>query len=136
QVASRTQVIYLQSEIGAARGIDAIALDVATPPGSVLNRWTIRMKHTSYSGYHPFWETNGWLTVFQTNQSITSTGWVTFRFDQPFDYNGTDNLMVDFSFWNVQPGSSQIGYARSTATSEARSITWIDNIYGDPLNWA
>ena len=39
-------------------------------------------------------------TVFQAAQTISAAGWVTFAFTAPFDYNGTANLMVDFSFNN------------------------------------
>src|SRR5262249_35057470 len=48
---ARSQVIYLASEIGPARRLSSLALNVATAPGQTLNNWTIRMKHTSLNSY-------------------------------------------------------------------------------------
>ena len=60
------------------------------------------MKHTSRVDFatDKSWEPGGWTVVHQSNQTISTTGWVAFPFTATFDYNGTDNLLVDFSFNN------------------------------------
>jgi hypothetical protein len=102
-----------------------------------MNVWTVRIKHTPMNGYSSpaAWEGSGWTTVYQTNQSVTSTGWVTFTFTTPFAYNGTDNLMIDFSHNNVSYTTS--GLCRYSSTSQSRSIYYYtDSGYGDPLAWS
>ncbi len=132
----RTQSIYLASEIGQSARLTALSFYVTTVPGQTMNNWTIRMKHTGLASYtSPAWESTGWTTVYQSNETITTTGWVTFVFSTPFDYDGVSNLMVDFSFNNsswTSPG--QCHYSTSSA---ARTIYYYtDSGYGDPLTWS
>ena len=134
---ARTQVIYLASELGGAAKLSGLALNVATVPGQTLNRWTIRMKHTALSAYgsNPAWESDGWTTVYQGNVTISSTGWVAFPFSTPFLYDGSSNLMVDFSFNNSSYTSD--GLVRSTPAGQNRSIAArVDSTLGDPLMWS
>lgn len=133
---SRTQVIYLAGEIGSAKTITDLALDVYQTPGQALNNWTIRMKHTSlsvYSGY-PLFETAGWTTVFQGNEPATPGGWRNFHFQNTFEYNGTDNLMIDFSHNNSS--SSSDGYCQISDTGATRVLmAFANSTHGDPLSW-
>ncbi len=136
---SRTQVIYLASEISetALQGsITALALYVETVPGQEMNNWTIRMKHTPLSSYDTAsFEASGWTIVYQSNETITGTGWQTFNFPTPFEYNGVDNLMVDFSFNNVNYTSD--GRCRFSTPGGTRSAFAVaENDYGDPLDWS
>ena len=81
------------------------------------------------------WESEGWTVVYQGDVEITSTGWVAFDFQTPFDYNGTDNLLVDFSFNNDHWTSD--GYCGCSETGAARGIVFrTDSGYGDPLTWS
>jgi hypothetical protein len=133
----RTQVIYLASEIGQPGIITAVALDVTTIPGLVMQNFTIRMKLTALSSYAiNAWEGpgSGWVTVYQANAPRGTTGWRTFVLATPFVYNGTSNLMVDFSFNNSTWSNS--GGSRATNTGVTRSLDYSsDNAYGDPLGW-
>jgi hypothetical protein len=134
---ARTQVIYLESEIGKAGNISGLSLEVTTVPGQILENWTIRMKHTSlsqYSNNNCSLETDGWTVVYQNNESILDTGWCKFEFQTPFAYNGTDNLMVDFSFNNDTNTSH--GLCRVSSPGGTRSaFTYSNNELGDPLDW-
>ena len=95
---SRTQVIYLAGELGGDATFTALALDVTTVPGMVMSNWTIRMKHTSMNSYSiASFDPNDWTIVYDANEPEGVTGWRNFTFSTPFEYNGTDNLMVDFS---------------------------------------
>ncbi len=135
---SRTQVIYLSSEIGDAKNITDLALDVVTVPALPLNNWTIRMKHTSMSSYGTFdiFQTTGWTTVFRGTVTVTSEGWCNFHFTTPFSYNGSSNLMVDFSHesstWASPPGECSV----SPMGAERVVMAYADSTYGDPLNWS
>jgi uncharacterized repeat protein (TIGR01451 family) len=133
---SRAQVVYRPEEIGTAGQITALALHIASLPGQTLSNWTIRLKHSAQRSYGaaPAWESNGWATVYRRDETLLSTGWLAFVFASPFAYNGTDALLVDFSFNN---GSYSVdGLCRSTMTADRRSISaQTDSAFGDPLFW-
>jgi hypothetical protein len=130
----RTQVIYLASEVGGAASLSSLSLYVTTLPGQTLNNWTLRMKHTALSS-QTSWDSTGWTTVHQSNRTISQTGWVTFNFTSPFVYNGTNNLLVDFSFNNSSYTSG--GAVRAYTGASGRSLySYTDSGYGDPLTWS
>ncbi len=135
---TRTQVIYLASELSGPRRITSLALNVSVLPGQVMNAWTIRMKHTALANYPASgaqWESTGWTTVYQAAEAVTQTGWITFQFATPFEYDGTSNLIVDFSHDNASYTTSGTVLATSAATS--RSLVFeTDSNYGDPLTWS
>ena len=139
---ARTQVIYHPAELlpaGLALGgmLSALALEVTAPPGQVLRNWTIRLRHTTKDKYSvkPTWENTGWTTVYQSDETIPAAGLARFDFTTPFFYNGTDNLMVDFSFNNSS--WSRSGYSSYTQQSELRSIhARTDGGSGDPVLWS
>ena len=126
----------LAEDLGPACTITSLDLEVTTPPGQPLENWTIRLKHTSRVEYStsPEWETNGWAVVFQGDEPAGATGWRTFDFSTPFEYNGSDNLLVDFSFNNTSWTTD--GTVRSSSVGTRRSIYYrTDSGYGDPLLW-
>jgi hypothetical protein len=134
---ARTQVIYLADEIERAGNITALSLEVTTVPGQNLENWTIRMKHTSLSRYgndNGSLEADGWTVVYQNDESIEDKGWHKFEFQTPFEYNGTDNLLVDFSFNNSS--NSSHGLCRVSSPGGKRSAyNSVYNEPGDPLDW-
>ena len=93
------------------------------------------MKHTGISRYVTrAWDSTGWTTVYQHTETIVSNGWANFVFDTPFDYNGTNNLIIDFSFDNSSYTFD--GVCRVTPTPDARALTFrSDSNDGDPLMW-
>ena len=102
-----------------------------------MNKFTIRMQPTTQSSYSSYaWQGSGWTTVYQSNQTISATGWTTFNFTTPFYYDGTDNLMVDFSF-NNSSYSNYSGVVYDTYVTQTRELYYYtDNGYGDPLTWS
>ena len=99
---ARTTSIYLASELNCDAGsIQAMRYYVSTVPGAVMNTFTIRMRHTTASTYADgTFENDNWTTVYQTNQTISGTGWYTFTFTTPFVWDGVQNLEVDVCFNN------------------------------------
>jgi peptidase C25-like protein/fibronectin type III domain protein/thrombospondin type 3 repeat protein len=133
---ARTQIIYHADEVGAEGAITSLSFYVSTLPGQTMNTWTIRMRHTTLDSYvSKTWESSDWTTVYQNNETITSTGWKKFVFTTPFEYNGSDNLMVDFSFNNSYWSSS--GYIACSTKSSNRTIYYFTDSYaGDPRSWS
>lgn len=133
---SRTQIIYLADEIGTGGTITAMQIYVSTIPVITMNNWTIRMKHTSLSEYDSCsLESTDWTTVYQADEEKGITGWRVFTFTTPFEYNGQDNLMVDFSFNNMTGGVSS-GYCYCSTPGGNRSAYASANFSGDPLDWS
>ena len=134
---ARTQIIYMTNEIGSAGSVTGLAINVSTIPGQTMNNWTIRMKHTDLSVFPiaPTWDSSGWTIVYQTNEPPGSTGWRSFLFTSPFEYNGSSNLMMDFSFNNSTFTTD--GKILSTLVGTVRSIEFrTDDPLGDPLTWS
>lgn len=136
---NRTQIIYHAEDLGGFDSvIHSLSIEVDSLPGMTMNNWTIRMKHTSKQDYssNAGFENQGWTIVYQNNENISDLGWVEFEFDTPFEYNGTDNLMIDLSFNNTA-WTMQFGKCTWTPTDTARTIySYTDSYYGDPLNWS
>jgi len=134
---SRTQAIYLASEIGGAKTITGLALDVWDQPGYDLNNWTIRMKHTTRSSYSssPYFETSGWTTVYFNHEGRPTRGWYEFNFQTPFEYDGVRNLMIDFSH-NNNSGDYDGTCLVSDMGSPPRVVVEVsDSMHGNPLYW-
>jgi uncharacterized repeat protein (TIGR01451 family) len=133
---ARTQVIYLPEELGGPGKINALALQLATAPGQTLSNWTLRLKHTVKTNYaQAAWESDGWTTVYRNDEDVPDAGWVTFLFATPFDYDGTNSLLADFSFNNAT--YSENGFCRSTTAGQPRTVFFqTDSAFGDPLTWS
>jgi hypothetical protein len=108
----RVQFVYTASEIIAAGGfagtISAIAFDVSQVNGGNLLNYTVRMAHTTATDASS--HNNATLTVVKNPHTLTpgSTGWRTISFDNNFEWNGTDNILVDIC-WGVNTGYASNG---------------------------
>lgn len=96
---SRNDMIYLASEIGQAGPITSIAFKVVGTANLATNSINIYLGHTTkttFSGTSDWTPANELTLVYSSEgQTIGSTaGWETYDFDVPFEYNGTDNLVV------------------------------------------
>jgi len=137
-VSGRTQCIYLASEIGRAGTITSLAFYVPTKATSTFNRWTIRMKPTSLSSYTTYgWDASGWTTVYQASQTFNAvSGWVTINLTTPFAYDGTSNLMVDFSFYGTTSSTQMSVNGSSMTASRAINAELYSFQNSDPLTWS
>jgi hypothetical protein len=142
---ARTQTILQDSQIGLGDGlISAVAIDVNIVPNpTLLRNFTIRMKHTTRDDFFDApiegWEPDDWTTVFQNDVTIDSTGWRTFTLDTVFEYDGTSNLMVDFSFQNNGGESNASGLAIVTNSGDTQTLSGnVDNSdgFGAPTSWS
>jgi hypothetical protein len=135
---SRTQVIYLASELGRSGTIIELSLDVTKAVSETMESWTIRMKHIRMSEYDAdnySLDAEGWTVVYQNNESFINEGWHKFEFQTPFEYNGRDNLLVDFSYNNSS--YSESGLCRASRPGGKRSVyACSDSQHKDPLNWS
>lgn len=135
---ARTQSIYTPAEAGPAGRLTALAFQITKPPGQPLTDFTIRLRHTTKTDYLSgglTWESDGWTTVHAGTETLSAYGWTWFTFTTPFDYDGTSNLMVDFSYNNAS--FSTDGTTRTTIISNYRTLAFrTDSAFGDPLTWS
>ena len=137
----RNQVMYLASELNGAATFTGLAIHVTTLPRQALSNWTIRMQPTALAGYSnslaDTWAADGWTTVYQNNETLANTGWVKFSFPSPFYYDGTNNLMIDFSFANLSV-SAVGGVAHMTSMRNFRTLYAYVTYppLDDPLTWS
>lgn len=135
----RTQVIYRSAEVGSAQTFTDLALNIYTLPGGTLNNFRIRMKHTAKSQYNistDDFENTGWTDVFAGNVSFTADGWHTLHFQTPFAYNGTSNLMIDFTFDNsASVGAGDVIFCDNSTSGIRIFFQSANSQYGDPRYW-
>lgn len=89
--------ILPQSEAGAAKTINSIAFDCTNGPKNLANQ-KIYMKNSANSTFadasyeNPV--SNGYTLVY--NGTINYDGWTIINLSTPFEYNGTDNLIIHY----------------------------------------
>ncbi|MFK8038267.1 MAG: LamG-like jellyroll fold domain-containing protein [Crocinitomicaceae bacterium] len=116
-----TQLLWTAAELATA-GVTAgdiakLRFDL-TSLGSNLNNLSIKMKHTSNATVSGFDET-GLTTVYHLNTSFTGIGTQTLNLSSPFNYNGTDNVLIDISFVNSNNATNNVLNAESTNFNSA-----------------
>ena len=139
--ALRSQSLYLAEDVGGEKYLTDLAMKFTGVPSITIKQWTIRMQHTAMSQYNDIVGdllTSGWNQVFQGDLTVSQTGWVNFHFDTPFYFDGSSNLLIDFSFDNSEV-SSQTGWylCKEIGCSCNRVITIksSDLSHTSPLTW-
>ncbi len=133
----RSQIIYQRKELGPKRLLTGLSLNVATVSASTFNNLTLRLRHTTRQHFNstPLWETTDWTTVWAGSRVFNTTGWVNFAFTTPFEYNGTDNLMLDISSDNEAAGTSVNLYG-DPLEYDVGMIHFYGSTFGNPLHWS
>ena len=131
---SLTQQIYTAAEVGSAGTITAIAFKVQNAKSATRNI-DLYIKHTTKTA---FTSKTNWATlsssdkVYSGNVTFSTSGWTTITLDTPFEYNGTDNLIVgmdDNTGSYVSNSDSPKFYVYSTGANRALYI------YNDNTNY-
>jgi hypothetical protein len=83
--------------------------------GSTLKNFCIRIRTTIKDSLKANdFENDGFTLVFLNNLTIGDTGWIKVHFVNSFAWDGTSNLIVDFSFDNQSGGTPTILYGSNT----------------------
>ncbi|MEZ4829144.1 MAG: LamG-like jellyroll fold domain-containing protein [Bacteroidia bacterium] len=109
-VVGRAQFLWTAAELSnaglSAGNITGIKLFVDIP-GSEARNLTLRLKHTTLDSLSSSsYEKNGFTEVYHLNTSLVNTNWYDLNFYQTFTWDGVSNLVVDFTYENLLPGSS------------------------------
>lgn len=121
----RSQYLWRANELttaGMTAGdISGIQLDIASL-GSELRRFQIRMKHTSFDSLSVDQvEEGGFQEVYRLNTTFSATGFQSLLFTQPFNWDGSSNIVVEFTHENLIVGTN------SQVLSDANS--WSSGVY-------
>lgn len=106
----RAQYLYKATELTAAGltagTIDRLRFDISTL-GSNFTNFKIRMRLSSSTALANFDNTTaGWTTVYFSPLAFSSTGTNNIDFITPFTWNGTSNILIEFSYENASPGTN------------------------------
>ena len=121
----KTQFIITKAELLAAgytatnNSINALALNVYSASGQIMNGFTIRMGHTTTSSYssNSYINNSSLTTVYSSNETVV-TGWNTHTFNTPYPYFGTDNLIVEICWNNSSYTTDSKVYCTALSTSK------------------
>lgn len=116
----KTQMLILASELTAAGfgpgNIDALMLNVSNAGGSV-NFFRVDLQHSAagvLSNSAPV--LSGFTNVFNQNFSFVN-GNNRIQFHTPFVWNGTDNVLIQFSFTNTNPSTPIVFTGHNSAAN-------------------
>ena len=122
---SLEESIYLASEIGMSSGgtIQSISYNMSSTDPTT-NHITIFMKNVSRSGFNSQtdYETLSSEDLVCEGTYTFQNGWNTITLDVPFEYNGTDNLMI--AVHEDSPGSSTRYFHHSYINNTVHTITY------------
>lgn len=129
---SLSQSIYLASEIGSAGTITSIDFKLnqtgtLTNTNAMIDVW---VGHSNISSYSPVVGTSGadWIDISTHSQVLANGSFsvdgtiLTCTFSTPFEYNGTDNLVITVDA--NQPGNngSTIKFLQTAVTTDVTSL--------------
>lgn len=104
---SRTQYLWKASELLAAGvqpgNITNLKFTINSL-GGLMKDLTIRIKHSVLDSLtSSVFENNGFQTVYARNTQFTGGGLNSIDLTYPFNWDGTSNIVIDFSFTNPSP---------------------------------
>mgnify|MGYP002623751841 CR=1 FL=1 len=136
---SLTEQIYTAAEIGQSGTITAVSFKVSNAK-STTRTLAVYLKHTTKTA---FTSKKGWEAVSSSNLvysgsvTFSASGWTTITLDTPFEYNGTNNLLlaVDDNTGSYVSSSSNSPkfYVYSTGANRALRI-YSDNTNYNPAS--
>ena len=129
---SFVEQIYLASEIGTDGNITAVRFQQTTST-SQTNNITLYMKNVTRSTFSSTSDIEpvSASDIVYTGSVTFASGWVEIQLDQPFEYDGSSNLLV--AMHEYTPGYSSIYFNYTSATD--RVVTFHSDSYNpDPYN--
>ena len=88
---SYTQQLFLAEEMGQPKTLESVTFDLATY--AVNRTYKIYLMHTSATSVSSWVDASSAQLVFDASQQLHA-GLNTFQFSTPFQYNGSDNLLL------------------------------------------
>ncbi|MGC9362008.1 MAG: hypothetical protein ACP5F3_03675, partial [Candidatus Syntrophosphaera sp.] len=125
------QSVYTAAELNAAgiTGpilITGLGFNVISAPDHSLEDFVVRIKHTDMPDAQ-LWHTGDDLVTVYGNASYmpVAGGYDMLHFTTPFEWNGTDNILVDTAFGLI-PISTDSGTLQYTSMTNGYRFAWSD----------
>ncbi len=115
---SRTQYLWKATELTAAGltagNITDMQFNIAAT-GSTMKDLKIKMKLSTLDSLKTDnYETTGFTTVFNSNTTFAHTGWNKLQLSNPFNWDGTSNLIIEITYNNDTTGADNTVMAENT----------------------
>ena len=132
---STTQQIYTAAELGEAGIITAISFNYNGNATSGARTFDIYMSHTTSSTISSWVTESSSHLVYSGTKTFTNAGWYTITLDTPFEYNGTNNILITFddNTGDYEGSSGRAFYVYSTGENRA-IYHYKDNYNQTPLS--
>jgi hypothetical protein len=129
QKSGRTQLLFTAAELNAAGfsagNIDGLIFNISNA-GGTANFFNLGIRQTTLSALNAGTVlTTSFTNVYNSNHTFVN-GDNRFLFHTPFNWNGTDNLIIDYSFTNTNPSTPIIFNGVNTL---ATSVLFANNNY-------
>lgn len=118
------QSVYLAADLNAAGVtgpilITAMGFNVISSPNLALPNFLVRMKHTTATNAASWHDATDLVTTYSNASYMpVAGGWDMLEFTTPFQWNGTDNILIDTAFGLVAT-ASQTGTLQYTNVSNS-----------------
>ena len=132
---SLTQQIYTASEISGAGLINSIAVMPSNFYSTNVRTLEIYLGHTTESSLSNFIHPSDMIKVYEGSPVMTTGQWYTFDFDQAFNYNGSENLLVCFRDMTGSYASSSYFYGHTNPNGNSRYVYQDGGSY-DPYTYS
>lgn len=124
---AKTDMLYVMEDIYVAGGVSGtitrIGFNFWNVAGPTMNDFQIKMIHTSLTNLNDGLVSTDWVTVYSTSSYRASgAGWQYFDLSTPFEWNGTDNLLIEICFDNNTAGGSSNVYVTFTSEISVYSV--------------
>ena len=128
---SKTQFMFTAAELSSAGftadSITGMRLDISSL-GSALQNLRINIKTTTQPALNPdLPETSGFSNAYFLNTTFGGTGIQQFNFHQPFWWDGTSNIIVEFTYTNSTTGTDNVVNSHNAAFDAALTSIAPDN---------
>lgn len=126
------QMVYTAAEINAmgvigAGDLNKLGFKIYQKPIYDIPGYSIKIKHTTATTANNNFGTNGWTTVVNPfTYSPTEGGFDMLNFDTPFAWNGSDNIVVQVCWSQVQPDYNASGQCFVFTSNNGYAYRWTD----------
>ena len=132
----KIQSIYTAAELLAngltAGPVNRIQLNILQK-GDGIEFLKIRLKHTNKTAFNIQSPDNtGFTEVYFSNTNFSNVGWQVLNFYQPFEWNGVDNILVEYSYSTPDTGTPVV----LQANDNAENLTLLNYSQDNALNFS
>jgi hypothetical protein len=126
------QTVYTVAELNAVgisgpKTINQLGYYITQAPAYQIPGYQISIKHTTASNASGSLEGGYTVVKYPFDYTPIAGGWDMIKFDTPFAWNGTQNIVIRTCWSQVQPSYSATGQCRVYTATNGYKYRWSDN---------